>query len=68
MTEPVAEVLAEAGGLDRPARDRIRLDAGEPRLDPRDRLQLRVQADVVGSRSWSGSVPPVENVRVQSLQ
>ena len=68
MAEPVAEVLAEAGGLDRLAGDRVRLDAGDARLDACDRLQLRVEADVVRPRELVGQRPPVENVRVQSLQ
>ncbi len=47
VAEPVAEVPAEAGGLDRLARERVGLDAGQPGLDPGDRSLLRREADVV---------------------
>jgi len=54
VAEPVAEVVAEAGGGDRVAGDRVRLDSGDARLDTRDSLQLRVEADVVGAAELVG--------------
>src|SRR6478735_1336274 len=48
VAEAVPEELAEVGGGDRLARERVRLDAGESRLDARDRALLRVEAYAVG--------------------
>ena len=48
VAEAVAEVLAEAGGRDLVARERVGLDAGHAGPDARARLLLRREADVVG--------------------
>ena len=63
VAEAVAEVLAETGGLDRIAGERIGFDAGEPRLDVRAGALLRGQADVVGLPQAAGHPARRERAR-----
>ncbi len=63
MPEAVAEGLAEPGRLDRIAREGVRLHAGQPGLDVRARMLLRVEAHVVGLAQAIGQPAGREGAR-----